>query len=575
MKYSQLYAPTLKEVPKDAETASHRLLLRAGYIRKLGAGIYDYLPLGLRVLRRVESIVREEMDRAGAQEVLLPAVQPAEIWKESGRWEYYGAELLRMKDRKGGDFCLGPTHEEVITDLVRGELRSYRSLPVCLYQVQTKFRDELRPRAGLLRGREFIMKDAYSFDADEEGARASYQRMYDAYVRVFTRCGLDFRPVEADTGNIGGNLSHEFQVLADSGEDAIVSCPSCGYTANVEKAALQVDVDAPQAESTNELKEVATPGTTTCEAVASLLGVPLSTTVRTLVLEVDGELVAVLMRGDREFNDVKLKILLGATTVDMAPPEKVALLAGAPVGFVGPVGLRAKIYADHEVRAIASGVVGANRVDAHLTGFNAGRDCGEVTWGDFRLAGAGDPCGRCGGTFEAYRGIEVGQVFYLGTKYSAPMQANYLNAEGQDLPLAMGCYGIGVSRTMAAAVEQNHDEDGIVWPMGLAPYHVIVLPMSLKEEPVIGEAERVWRELRAAGIDAILDDRDLRPGVKFKDADLLGVPLRVTVGGRGLEAGTVEVRDRRMKETDHVGVGEVVATLIARVRAGLAHGHDA
>ncbi len=564
MKLSRLFAPTLREAPREAEVVSHQLLLRAGYIRKLAAGIYDFLPLGVRTMRRIERIVREEMDAAGAQEVQLPTVQPAEIWKESGRWDYYGPELLRMKDRKGGDFCLGPTHEEVITDLVRGDVRSYRELPLNLYQIQTKFRDEVRPRAGLMRGREFVMKDAYSFDVDEEAALRSYDEMYAAYERIFQRCGLRFRPVEADTGNIGGNRSHEFQVLADSGEDSIVSCSACGYTANIEKAELQVeDVDA--SGQSGALTKVSTPGVRSVEEVAAFLSVPTSQIVKTLLFVADDAPVALLIRGDLDANEIKLKAHLKATTLHMAGDATVTELTGAPVGFAGPVGLKARVVADHSVRGVVDGVIGANEGDAHYTGFDVTRDVEGVEFADFRTAQGGDACGRCGGTFEFFRGIEVGQVFYLGTKYSVPLGATFLDAEGQETPMVMGCYGIGVTRIMSAAIEQNHDDDGIVWPVAIAPFDVLVLPLQLNDEGVVAAADALYAGLRDAGLDVLVDDRDMRPGAKFKDADLIGVPYRVTIGSRGLKEGKVELKHRRDAEAQLVPLAEAVKAIVDRV----------
>lgn len=568
MRLSQVFAPTLKETPKEAEVVSHKLLLRAGYIRKLAAGIYNFLPLGIRSVRKVEAIVREELDRAGAQEVLMPAVQPASIWKESGRWDYYGSELLRFKDRKGGDFCMGPTHEEVITDLVRGEVRSYRQLPLNLYQIQSKFRDELRPRAGLMRGREFIMKDAYSFDVDEEAAKASYHVMYDAYRRIFDRCGLDYRPVEADTGNIGGNLSHEFQVLADTGEDAIVSCTECAYTANVEKAEIQAPSDA-MPEPTADLEQVHTPNVRTIDEVAAFLGRAPESIVKSILFVADDTPVLVLMRGDLEVNEIKVKAALGATTLHLANDATVLEVTGAPVGFAGPVGASIRIIADPTVAHIADGVVGANAADAHWTGFHLGRDVPSAELTDLRLAADGDTCGRCGGTFAYFRGIEVGQVFYLGTKYSESMGARFLDEEGNEKPMQMGCYGIGITRVLSAAIEQHHDDRGIIWPMALAPYQVIVLPLQMNDDAVVAEAERIYAELTANGIEALIDDRDARAGSKFADADLIGIPLRVTIGSRGLAQGLVELAARGVEGREDVASADVVAQVCERVRAAL------
>ncbi len=574
MKLSQLFAPTLKEDPKEAEVVSHKLLLRGGYLRKLAAGIYDFLPLGVRTLRKIETIIREEMNRAGAQEVLLPAVQPAELWKESGRWTQYGPELLRFKDRKSGDFVIGPTHEEVITDLVRGDVRSYRELPLNLYQVQAKFRDEIRPRAGLMRGREFIMKDAYSFDADEAGALRSYEAMYEAYNRIFTRCGLRFRPVEADTGNIGGNRSHEFQVLAESGEDSIVSCPSCGYTANVEKAEIGAFADAVGATGDPPpLVKVHTPDVRSVEQVAAFFGAPLQRVVKTLLFVVDARPVAVLIRGDLDVNELKLRAALGADAVGLASDSLVAEVTGAPVGFAGPIGLRgAEVVLDRSVRGIVDGIVGGNEGDMHYTGFVAARDAEGAREVDVRLAQGGDPCGRCGATFEFFRGIEVGHVFFLGTKYSDALGATFLDESGAERSMVMGCYGIGVTRVMAAAIEQNHDASGICWPAAIAPFHAAVLPLQPNDAAVMDAATTLWRELNAAGVETVLDDRDQRPGVKFKDADLIGFPWRIVVGARGLAEGKVEFKHRRQAEAELVPVGEAVARVREALRAELAGG---
>lgn len=558
MRYSAMLAPTLKEVPKEAEVISHQLLLRAGYMRKVAAGIYSYMPLGTRVIERVKTIIREEMTRSGAQEVFLPAVQPAELWKESERWGYYGPELLRVKDRKGGDFCIGPTHEEVMTALVRDDIKSYRQLPLNLFQIQTKFRDEVRPRAGLLRGREFIMKDGYSFDIDEEAAKKTYHVMYDAYVRIFDRCGLKYRPVEADTGNIGGNMSHEFQVLADSGEDSIVSCTSCNYTANVEKAELRGEPTGDAAIPAGTYSKRHTPAVRTVEEVAKFLGLPTSSIIKTVIYLADDRPVAVLMRGDLEVNEVKVKAALKATTLHLATDAVVLETAGAPAGFVGPIGLQCQLLADPSVRSV-QGAVGANEADHHFVDVSIPREFPDLTYTDLRLAAGGDACGRCGGTFAFFKGIEVGQVFYLGTKYSAKMKAAVLNEKGEENPMVMGCYGIGVTRTMAAAIEQNHDKDGIIWPMALAPFQVILAPLQVQEAAVVDEAERLYRELLAAGVEVILDDRDLRPGVKLKDADLIGIPVRITIGARSLAEGNVEFKLRRGAESTLVACGDVVA----------------
>ncbi|TVR03883.1 MAG: proline--tRNA ligase [Deltaproteobacteria bacterium] len=568
MRLTQLWSPTLKESPKEAEVISHQLLLRAGYIRKLAAGIYTFLPLGWRVVRKVEDVIREEMDRAGAQEIRLPTVQPAELWEESGRWEKYGPELMRLKDRKGGNFCLGPTHEEVITDLVRGELRSYRQLPLNLYQFQTKFRDELRPRAGLMRGREFIMKDAYSFDLDEEAARESYERMRSAYDAIFTRLGLAFRPVEADSGNIGGSLSHEYQVLAETGEDAIVSCPDCGYTANVEKAEL--GFDAGSVEEPTPLGRVDTPGARTIDEVSAMLGVTADRLLKTLVYDADGSPVVFVVPGGRDLNEVKAERLCSAESFAPAGAAMVEAVTGAAVGFAGPVGLDGvRVVVDRTLEGAADRVCGANETDVHLTGVMVRRDVEGAEFADLLEAGDGDRCGRCGGRFAAFRGIEVGHVFHLGTRYSEALGARVLDEEGTEVTLSMGCYGIGVTRILAAAVEQHHDGDGIRWPMVIAPYQVLVVPLQLRDERVVATAESIYERLGACGVEVLIDDRDLRPGNKFKDADLLGIPLRVTVGSRGVEKGQVELKARDSDDVHDVAIEEVVDRVASLVRGGL------
>lgn len=568
MRQTRLHAPTLKDDPRDAEVVSHRLLVRGGYIRKLAAGIYDFLPLATRTIHKISSIIREEMTRADAQEVFLPAVQPAEIWIESGRWAKYGAELLRFKDRKGGEFCLGPTHEEVIVDLVRRDVRSWRALPLNLFQIQTKFRDEVRPRAGLMRGREFVMKDAYSFDVDEAGALASYASMYAAYERIFRRCGLDFRAVEADTGAIGGSRSHEFQVLATSGEDKIVSCGQCNYAANVEQAELVPATRGATTPMSGAPARVPTPGQRTIDEVSKFLGVPAERFIKTLIVQADGVLHAVLLRGDHELNEIKLKKRLGASEVTLAHEGLVQQATGAPVGFAGPVGALkvASIVADHAVAGLVDAVTGANEADTHLTGVVEGRDFQVSGWHDLRMAVEGDPCPRCSGALRTFNGIEVGHVFFLGTRYSDAMKASYLDEAGQEKSMVMGCYGIGVTRIMAAAIEQNHDENGIVWPAGIAPFHVHVLPLQMNVPEVVAAAEQVYKALQDAGLEVLLDDRDERAGSKFKDADLLGLPWRIAVGARGVKEGTVELKARRGGEVRNVALDAVVA----EVRAALA-----
>ncbi len=566
MRYSDYLVPTLKETPADAEVISHQLMLRAGMIRKVAAGIYNYLPLGLRSLRKVERIIREEMDRAGAMEILMPMVVPAELWQESGRWQHYGKELLRLKDRKEADFCLGPTHEEVVTDIVRREIRSYRQLPLNLYQIQTKFRDEIRPRFGLMRGREFLMKDAYSFDLDAGGVDRAYEKMYQAYCRIFERCGLNFRAVEADTGSIGGTSSHEFMVLADSGEDAIVSCNRCQYAANVEKAEIRPPSGSAAA-SGAPLKKVLTPARRTIEEVALFLETTPDRLVKTLLLQTDaGEVVAVLLRGDRELNEIKLCRLLGCNGVELVPEETVLKVTGAPSGFAGPVGLDLRILADHEVGRMADFIAGANEKDTHFTGVNPGRDFSVAQFADLREAVAGDPCPRCEGQLESWRGIEVGHVFKLGTKYAEALHATVLDERGEERVLHMGCYGIGVGRTVAAAIEQNHDANGIIFPMPIAPFEVLVTMVNPKEAEVHAAATSLYEELLSLGVEALLDDRDERPGSKFKDGDLIGIPLRVTVGSRGLKEGMLELQDRRSGEKALLPLVETAPRVAERVR---------
>jgi prolyl-tRNA synthetase len=565
--------PTLREVPAEAEVVSHKLLLRAGMIRQVARGIYDFLPLGVRVLRKVERIIREEMQRAGAQEILMPAVCPAELWQESGRWERYGKELLRFKDRNDRDFCFGPTHEEVVTDLVRRDVRSYRELPLNLYQIQVKFRDEVRPRFGLMRGREFIMKDGYSFHLDRADCDREYEVMYAAYRRIFERCALRFRPVEADTGAIGGSRSHEFQVLADSGEDAIVSCDRCDYAANIEKASIGGAAAAAAAPATGgAARKVATPGQRAVEEVSAFLKVPAARFVKSLVYVVDGdEPVLAMVRGDHALSEAKLKEALGAQTVALASEDVVTRVTGAPIGFAGPIGLPGTVrrIADRGLVGLDDGVAGANEVDQHLVGVDWARDLADVEAADLRTATGGDRCPRCEGTFTLQRGIEVGQVFYLGTKYSVAMKATVLDAEGAERPLEMGCYGIGVTRTIAAAIEQNHDDAGIIWPMPLAPFHVVIVPVNWQDERLRTTAETLHDALEARGIDVLLDDRDERPGVKFKDADLIGHPLRVTVGPRALERGAVELKGRTESAATEVPVGEAAERIAATVAAAL------
>jgi len=562
MRWSRTLIPTLKEVPADAEVISHKLLVRAGFIKQISRGIYDYFPLALKVIRKIETIVRQEMDRAGAQELLMPISSPAELWQESGRWDYYGKELMRFKDRNQRDFCLGPTHEEIVTDVVRRSVRSYRQLPMNLYQIQTKFRDEPRPRFGLMRGREFIMKDAYSFHTDIDDCRREYDNMYQTYRRIFGRLDLSFRPVEADTGAIGGSLSHEFQVLAESGEDAIVSCNRCDYAANVEKAEVKDRRPAGDdlVSESPGLEQVATPGKKSVADVAAFLDLSADRFIKTLVYKTDrDELVAALVRGDHEINELKLRTVLGCHEVTLADETMVAAATGVVPGYLGPIGLKLRAVADLSVQGMRGAVTGANQANLHFTQVDQPRDFTPSAFADLRLAVSGDPCPRCDqGQLETHRGIEVGQVFYLGTKYSEKMGANYLDAEGRERPIEMGCYGIGISRLVAAAIEQNHDDNGIIWPFSIAPFHVLILPINYNEPKLREAAEQLYHELQKQHVEVLLDDRDERAGVKFKDADLIGIPLRVTIGAKGLEKGIVELRRRRDGKTDEIPLADLV-----------------
>lgn len=560
MKTSQLLIPTLRDDPGEAETVSHRLMLRAGLIRKVAAGIYTYLPLGLRVIRKIEQIVREEMNRAGAQELLMPIASPAELWKETARWDYYGKELLRFKDRHERDFCLGPTHEEVITDLFRREVRSYRQLPLNFYQIQTKFRDEIRPRFGLMRGREFIMKDAYSFDVDETGAKISYQNMYDAYTRIFTRCGLTFRAVEADTGLIGGDVSHEFMVLADTGEAMVAYSDQGSYAANLERAEVlpPAEVDATPL---LPLTPIATPQRRTVEDVTAFLKISPRQLVKTLIYRAGSETIAVLIRGDHELNEVKLARLLKVNDVALADPATVQQLTGAAPGFAGPVGLeKVRLLADHAIKGLKNVVIGANKDDTHYLNANLERDFTVEQFADLRSAQAGDPSPRGSGRLMLAKGIEVGQVFLLGTKYSQKMNATILDEQGKERLAIMGCYGIGVGRTAAAAIEQNHDEKGIIWPFPIAPFHLHLLTVS-QSEKTTETAARLYSDLMAAGFEVLWDDRADRAGVKFNDADLIGAPFQVVVGNKGLADGIVEIKIRRSGIKTRIAPGDLIAHL--------------
>jgi prolyl-tRNA synthetase len=565
MRYSGMFLPTEREVPSDAELISHQLMIRAGLMRKLTSGIYSYLPLGYRVIRKFEQIVREEMNRAGAQEVFLPMVQPAELWRESGRWVHYGKELLRFRDRHDRECCLGPTHEEVITDMVRNEIKTYRQLPRNLYQIQTKFRDEIRPRFGVMRCREFGMKDAYSFDADEAGAEVSYRKMFDAYQRIFTRCGLNFRPVEADSGSIGGRYSHEFMVMANSGEDAICHCSACDYAANLEKAEIARPVGCETAVSTFDIEEVKTPRVRTIEEVCGFLQVTPDAVVKTLIFSADDTPVAILIRGDQEVNEIKVKNFIGCNSLELADDAMIKKVTGSPRGFVGAVGIQARVIADYSLLGMSDCIMGANREDYHLRHVKPGRDFTIADYADLRIIRESDPCPRCGGEIRFARGIEVGHIFKLGTKYSKAMKAVFLDQSGKEKIMVMGCYGIGIGRTVASAIEQNHDADGIVWPMPLAPYAVIITPVNMNEKILADAAEELYRILTEQGVEVILDDRDERAGVKFKDADLIGIPYRVTVGSKQLAEGKMEIKTRRSGEVAILPVSEVAPLLLARI----------
>lgn len=544
MRFSSFYIPTLKETPADAEVASHKLLLRAGMIRRLTSGLYIYLPLGLKLLDKIAQIVREEMNAAGFQELLMPMVQPGDLWQETGRWELYGKELLRFKDRNGRDYCLGPTHEEVITDLVRNEVHSYRQLPLRLYQIQTKFRDEIRPRFGLMRGREFLMKDGYSFDTDLQAAEKSYNLMHDAYIRIFKRLGLRFRAVEADTGSIGGNFSHEFMVMANTGEDTIAACQKCGYAANLERAEVDWKGEKCRA-ACAPAEKVATPGAHTVKHVTKMLNVKPEQLIKTMLFMADGKPVAALVRGDREVNEIKLKRLLNAQELELASRELVEQITGASLGFAGPVGLVIPIYADNELAGATDYITGANADDAHLLHVDLTRDVNIAAWADLRQITSEDACPRCGAPVRLTRGIEVGHIFMLGLKYSEPMHAVYLDEQGQEKSIVEGCYGIGVSRVAAAAIEQNHDAAGIMFPPQMSPFSCMLLNLDPGKPEVASAADEIYAQLEAAGEEVLLDDRQERPGVKFNDADLLGFPMQLIIGGKGLAKGVIEVKDRR------------------------------
>jgi prolyl-tRNA synthetase len=572
MRVSRFLLATVKETPADAEVISHQLMLRAGMIRRLAAGLYTWLPLGLRVLRKVETVVREEMNRAGAQEVLMPAVQPAELWQESGRWEQFGPEMLRITDRHNREFCFGPTHEEIITDLIRNELRSYKQLPANFYQIQTKFRDERRPRFGVMRAREFLMKDAYSFHLDEASLKETYQVMHEAYTRIFTRLGLDFRPVLADTGAIGGSGSHEFHVLADSGEDAIAFSTESDYAANVEKAESLPPQGARPAPG-RELAVVDTPNVHTIEEVSNFLEVPASQTVKTLIVHganADNEMegvVALVLRGDHELNAIKAEKLPGVLSpLSFAGDEEIRNAVGCNPGSIGPLGIGIPVIVDRDAAHLADFVCGANEDGRHLTGVNWGRDLPEPQVADLRNVVEGDASPDGKGVLTIKRGIEVGHIFQLGDKYSEAMKATVLDENGKSVVMTMGCYGIGVSRVVASAIEQNHDEKGIIWPEAIAPFHIALLPLNMQKSEAVREtAEKLYAELTAAGYEVLFDDRGERPGVMFADMELIGIPHRIVVGERGLNSGTLEYKGRRDTENQDIPLEQLMAFLEGRI----------
>jgi prolyl-tRNA synthetase len=564
MLFSKMFIPTVKEDPKEAEVISHKLMLRAGFIRKLSSGIYTWLPLGLKSLRKVERIIREEMNKKGAQEILMPLVQPKELWVESTRWEKYGKELLRFIDRNSRELCLAPTHEEVVTDLVRREVKSYKELPLTLYQIQTKFRDEIRPRFGVMRGREFTMKDAYSFDVEEAGAEKSYRDMYDAYMNIFRRCGFRFGVVEADSGQIGGSFSHEFMVLADTGEDTIISCDACDYAANLERAEVGI-VEKSTGKGKGRFKRVPTPGAKKIDEVAAFLHITAGRLLKTMIYSSDKGIIGVLVRGDREINETKLKNLLNLDYVELAGESVIEETTGGPLGFSGPLGLDIPLYADRDVKFMEDFVVGGNERDVHIVDVNTD-DFTIKGFHDVKVAVPGDKCPRCSGSLTSTRGIEVGHIFKLGLKYSKAMNATYLDKEGNEQFMVMGCYGIGVGRTVAAAIEQGNDENGMILPAAIAPFEVNVLPINVSHMETMDLARAVYKELLDRGIDVLLDDRDERPGVKFKDCDLIGIPLRVTIGERNLKEGLVEIKLRSEKESQKIPKENIIEKVVEYVQ---------
>jgi prolyl-tRNA synthetase len=577
VRWTQTLIPTMKEMPEGAEIPSHVLMLRAGLVGQLMAGAYTYLPLGMRALRKAEQIVREEMDRAGAIELLMPALTPINLWQRTGRVEAFGNVLIQFQVRRQNrqvHMALGPTHEEVVTDLVAKHISSYRQLPITLYQIQTKFRNEERPRFGVLRTSEFLMKDAYSFDTSLDGLNKSYDKMYHAYCRIFDRCGLDYLAVEAESGPIGGDVSHEFMVLADNGEDAVVHCSACGYAANLERADIgRRDVPATTTH-TEPLAKVDTPKAGSIDAVTKMLGCRPDQMIKTLIYSADDKPVAVLIRGDHDANEGKIRRALKAAKVELAPPDVIEKVTAAPVGFAGPVGLKIPIWADYDVAGVAGAIVGANAADAHFTGASRGRDFEVTQFADLRNAGDGDPCPRCNGQLALRHAIEVGHVFKLGTRYSDALSARFLDEKEQLHSAIMGCYGIGVNRIIAALIETNHDENGILWPMSLAPYEVLLTPLNVNQQEVMDVANQLYDELTHAGIEVLLDDRDQRPGVKFKDADLIGIPLRVVIGGRSLKVGQLEIKWRWKEAAEMIpleGAAVALADMVQNER-NLSHG---
>ncbi len=569
MRWTKTFIPTMKEIPADAEIPSHQLMLRAGLVRQLMAGAYTYLPLGYRALRKAEAIVREEMERAGALEIHMPAIQPIELFERTGRKDAFGNVLINFEVKRGDrrvHLALGPTHEEVVTDLVSKVINSYRQLPLTMYQIQTKFRNEERPRFGVLRTSEFLMKDAYSFGSSVEQLNEAYDAMYAAYCRIFARCGLEYFPVEAESGPIGGDASHEFMVPSGNGEDQIVRCPGCSYAANLERADTgRQSPGTAQPENSAELQTVDTPGATSIEQVSRMLGCELTQIIKTLIYQADDRPVAVLIRGDHDANEGKIRRALGAASVELADDATVKEVTGAPTGFAGPVGIKCDVIADHDVAGIVDAITGANSNDQHLTGVNVGRDYSHSGTADLRDAADGDPCPRCDGTLEMVHGIEVGHVFKLGTKYSTSLEALFVDENEKRHPVIMGCYGIGVNRIIASLCETRNDDGGLMWPLSIAPYELLIIPLNIGDEEVMGVANRCYEELQAAGVDVLFDDRKARPGFKFKDADLIGIPLRLVIGGRGLKEGEVEIKCRSDADAEKVPVDSAVSSILERL----------